>query len=49
MLMKNSRGRVVTKKSHAMGKKAYKLISAWTEACQKARKEPRSVVSACCD
>ncbi|CAJ1365183.1 unnamed protein product [Effrenium voratum] len=38
-LMKNKRGRVVTKKQNAAGKKAFKNISAWTEAVTKARKE----------
>merc|ERR1712078_339607 len=38
-LMKSKTGKVVTKKQHAAGKKAYKNIKAWTEAVQKARKE----------
>mmetsp|Transcript_19790 Transcript_19790/g.34666 ORF Transcript_19790/g.34666 Transcript_19790/m.34666 type:complete len:132 (+) Transcript_19790:2-397(+) len=38
-LMKNSRGRLVTKKSHKAGVKSYKHISKWGEATQKARKE----------
>ena len=38
-LMKNKRGKIVTKRQNAAGKKAYKHISAWTTACQKARKE----------
>ena len=38
-LMKNKRGKIVTKLQNAAGKKAYKNISAWTVACQKARKE----------
>ncbi|CAK9091062.1 unnamed protein product [Durusdinium trenchii] len=38
-LMKNKRGKVITKSKNAAGKKAYKNISAWTIACQKARKE----------
>merc|ERR1712100_30885 len=38
-LMKSKTGKVVTKKSHAAGKKAYKNIKGWTEAVQKARKE----------
>merc|ERR1719214_568573 len=37
--MKSKTGKVVTKKSHAAGKKAYKNIKGWTEAVQKARKE----------
>merc|ERR1711988_45707 len=38
-LMKNQRNKVVTKKQHAAGKKAYKNIKAWTTACSKARKD----------
>ncbi|CAK9012652.1 unnamed protein product [Durusdinium trenchii] len=38
-LMKNKRGKIVTKKSHAAAKKNYKNISGWTKACQQARKE----------
>merc|ERR1711904_609483 len=38
-LMKSKTGKVVSKKQHAAGKKAYKHIKAWTDACQKARKE----------
>merc|ERR1712178_396412 len=38
-LMKSKTGKVISKKQHAAGKKAYKHIKAWTEACQKARKE----------
>eukprot|EP00437_Effrenium_voratum_P015941 CAMPEP_0181456262 /NCGR_PEP_ID=MMETSP1110-20121109/31181_1 /TAXON_ID=174948 /ORGANISM="Symbiodinium sp., Strain CCMP421" /LENGTH=135 /DNA_ID=CAMNT_0023580669 /DNA_START=60 /DNA_END=467 /DNA_ORIENTATION=+ len=38
-LMMNKRGKVVTKKKSAAGKKAYKYISAWNTAVQKARKE----------
>merc|ERR1712185_876660 len=38
-LMKSKTGKLVSKKSHAAGKKAYKHIKAWTDACQKARKE----------
>ncbi|CAK9029114.1 unnamed protein product [Durusdinium trenchii] len=34
-----SYGKIVTKLQNAAGKKAYKNISAWTIACQKARKE----------
>jgi hypothetical protein len=37
-LMKSKSGKVVTKKMHAQGLKAYKRISAWTAACGKARK-----------
>jgi len=38
-LTKNKRGKVVSKKAHSAGQKAYKNISAWTKACQQARKE----------
>merc|ERR1711894_81380 len=37
-LMKNKNGKVVTKKQHAAGVKAYKSIKGWTVAVQKARK-----------
>merc|ERR1712232_964391 len=37
-LMKNKNGKVVSKKSHAAGKRAYKAISKWTGAVDKARK-----------
>merc|ERR1712203_1174620 len=37
-LMKNKNGKVVGKKAHAAGKKAYKNISKWTGAVNKARK-----------
>merc|ERR1712013_288681 len=37
-LIKSKSGKVVSKKSHAHGKKAYKRISAWTAAVSKARK-----------
>ena len=36
-LMINKRGKIVTKLSHASGKKSYSHISAWTEAHMKAR------------
>merc|ERR1719446_121866 len=38
-LMKSKTGKIISKKQHAAGKKAYKHIKAWTEAVQKARKE----------
>merc|ERR1712139_571593 len=38
-LIKNKVGKIVSKKSSAVGKKAYKFIKNWTVACQKARKE----------
>merc|ERR1719474_921989 len=38
-LMKNKNGKVVSKRSHAHGVKAYKRISKWTTACNKARKD----------
>jgi len=37
--MKNKTGKIVTKKSHAAGVKAYSQISAWNRVCQKARQE----------
>merc|ERR1719271_2109585 len=37
-LMKTKAGRIVTKKQHAAGKKAYANIKGWTPAVQKARK-----------
>merc|ERR1719377_363374 len=37
-LVKNKRGKIVTKKQVAAGKKAYAHIKGWTVACQKARK-----------
>merc|ERR1711896_48031 len=38
-LIKNSQGRIVSKKASAAGKKRYKNIKGWIEAVQKARKE----------
>ena len=38
-LMMNKNGKVVSKKSNAAGKKAYKHISGWTKAVSKARKD----------
>merc|ERR1712188_26529 len=38
-LMKSKNGKLVSKKSHAAGVKAYKHIKGWTVAVQKARKE----------
>merc|ERR1711904_735436 len=38
-LTKNKVGKIVSKKSSAAGKRAYKFIKGWTIACQKARKE----------
>merc|ERR1711896_76375 len=38
-LMKSKTGKLVSKKAHAMGKKAYKNIKGWTVAVQKARQE----------
>merc|ERR1712046_232925 len=37
-LVKNKRGKIVSKKSLAHGKKAFAHIKAWTAAVQKARK-----------
>merc|ERR1712085_170916 len=36
-LMKNKRGKVVSKKQHAAGKKSYAGIKKWTECVNKAR------------
>merc|ERR1712014_548636 len=38
-LMKSKSGKIVSRKSHAAGKKAYAHIKGWTVAVQKARKE----------
>merc|ERR1711959_829188 len=39
-LMKNKNGKVVSKKLHAHGKKAFERnLAKWIEACSKARKE----------
>merc|ERR1712185_231257 len=38
-LMKSKTGKIVSKKSSAAGKRAYKFIKDWTIAVQKARKE----------
>ena len=38
MLMKNKNGKIVTKKQHAAGKRAFKNIRGWTAAVSKARK-----------
>jgi len=38
-LMKSKTGKIVTKKQHAAGKKAYKNIKAWTTAVTTARKD----------
>merc|ERR1711865_365703 len=38
-LMKNKNGKIVTKKAHANGVKAYARIKGWTVAVQKAKKE----------
>merc|ERR1719261_881718 len=38
-LIKNSQGRIVSKKASAAAKKKYKNIKGWIEAVQKARKE----------
>merc|ERR1711869_162566 len=37
-LMRNSRGKIVTKKSHASGKKSFARIRDWCMAVSKARK-----------
>merc|ERR1712185_293640 len=38
-LMKSKTGKLVSKKAHANGKKAYQHIKGWTVAVQKARQE----------
>jgi len=38
-LMMNKRGKVVSKKTNAAGKKSFGAIKGWTAACTKARKE----------
>merc|ERR1719310_1815922 len=38
-LMKSKKGKIVTKRAHAAGKKAYANIKKWAEATKKARKE----------
>merc|ERR1712093_762673 len=38
-IMKSKTGKLVSKKKHAAGKKAYAHIKGWTVAVQKARKE----------
>ena len=37
-LMKNKRGKIVSKNSNAIGQKAYARIKGWTTSVQKARK-----------
>merc|ERR1719473_746970 len=37
-LMKNKRGKIVTKKQHSAGGKSYKNIKKWTDAFKQARK-----------
>ena len=37
-LMRSKSGKIVTKKSHAAGKRAFKNIRGWTQAVSKARK-----------
>merc|ERR1719453_791636 len=38
MLIKNKRGKIVSKRQSAHGKRAFKNIKAWTDAVVKARK-----------
>merc|ERR1719426_780001 len=38
-LMKSKTGKIVTKKSHAAGKRAFKNIKAWSTALAQARKD----------
>merc|ERR1712046_419855 len=37
-LMKNKRGKIISKKQHAFGKRSYKNIKSWTQAFMQARK-----------
>merc|ERR1712050_484106 len=37
-LMKNKRGKIISKKQHAFGKRSYKNIRSWTKAFMQARK-----------
>jgi len=37
-LMKNKRGKIISKKQHAFGKRSYKNIKNWTKAFMQARK-----------
>merc|ERR1719454_1444536 len=39
MLMKNKRGKVVSKKASANGKRRFQNIEGWVEACMTARKD----------
>merc|ERR1711879_1135863 len=38
MLIKNARGKIVSKKASAAGRKKFKTIASWTKAIQQARK-----------
>merc|ERR1712156_276182 len=38
MLMKNKRGKIVTKKAHALGMKRFSMIKSWNESVVAARK-----------
>merc|ERR1712098_157492 len=38
LLMRNKRGKVVSKRSHVNGKKAFKNVQDWVSACKAARK-----------
>ncbi|CAE8719420.1 unnamed protein product [Polarella glacialis] len=38
-LVKSKTGKIVSRRQSAQGKKAYSRIKAWTDACQKARKD----------
>merc|ERR1712046_290841 len=37
-LMMNKRGKIISKKQHAFGKRSYKNIKSWTQAFMQARK-----------
>merc|ERR1711988_930515 len=38
-LTKSKTGKIVSKKASAAGKKSFRFIKAWTDACKKARKD----------
>merc|ERR1711972_999506 len=39
MLMKNKRGKIVSKRANASGKRSFKNIEGWVDACMAARKD----------
>merc|ERR1712039_599634 len=40
-LMKNKAGKIVTKKAHANGRRAFKRVSKWNDAVTQARREQK--------